>query len=79
MNNMTNKLKLQWVKWRFDSCIKTRSKLLDKAKKHLLDNDESEFNKYMDKASEYAKRIVKLTKEAEELISMEQLKTWFWN
>ena len=76
---MMNELKLQWMKWSLKTCIKLRKFTLSKAQKHLRDDDESKFNKWMDRASFFTNHIVRLTKEAEEIIEREELKAMFWN
>ena len=74
-----NELKLQWMKWSLKTCIKLRKFTLNKAQEHLRDDDETKFNKWMDRASFFTKHIVRLTKEAEEIIEREELKAMFWN
>lgn len=75
---MSNKLKIKLCKWRFERYVKLRNRALSNARKHCHNGNDYEFDKSMNKASYYMKKIVKITKEVDELIEIEQLRAWFW-
>lgn len=76
---MMNELKLKIYRWRFDRYTKLRSRALNNARKHCINGNDYEFDKCMKKASIYMRKIMQITKEAEEIVEIQQLRAWFWD
>lgn len=61
-------LVLKIYRKKYNCYKKLRDKATSKAVKYLLDGDMTRYQMYMDKCNNYSKKIVKVTKEAEEFM-----------